>query len=166
MLVFWTVALVFGSLALAQSIVQASRVQQVNEETARASEAAARQIEILRSETFSQVFARYNAASSDNPGTGASPGGGFAAASLAAVPGDADGRAGEIVFPVNVSNTTQLSESASGFPGFPRDLNLDGDTSDTTLTAVRVLPVIVRVRWRSAGGGTRSFEIATTLGEP
>jgi len=165
-MVLWTTALLFGALALAKSIVTSAQVQKSSEETALACEAATRQIEILKAGVYAEVFPRYNAVTSDNPGTGASPGASFAVPGLQAAPGDADGNAGEIVFPVSTSNGARLAETTTAFPGFPRDLNLDGDAADALLTTSRILPVIVRIRWRSSGGGTRSTEIATTLGEP
>ena len=165
-LVLWTTALLFGALALAKSIVTSAQVQKTNEETALACEAATRQIETLKAGVYSEVFVRFNAVTSDDPGMGASPGRSFVVPGLQAVNGDADGQAGEIVFPVSLLNGARLSETASGFPGFPRDLNLDGDAADASLTTSRILPVIVRIQWRSSGGGTRTSEIATTLGEP
>jgi hypothetical protein len=139
----------------------------VNAESAIAHKACVRRVEMLRAAAFSEVFARFNATTTDDPGSGSSPGAGFAVQRLQAEAGDADGLPGEIVFPTPSAAATILTEAgSSGFPGMPRDLNMDGDTSDTAIAAYRILPVIVRVRWRGAGGTARVAELSTTLGEP
>lgn len=166
-LLLWTTALVMSSLALARTMVGAAQMTSLNQETSLATRVASRTVETLRAVALAEAFARYNASTSDDPAAGASPGSGFAVRGLHPAPGDADGLPGEILFPVDPGDPTLLTETAAGgFPGQPLDLNLDGDATDTGLAAYRVLPVIVRVRWRTVGGGTRQAQIATVLGGP
>jgi hypothetical protein len=83
---------------------------------------------------------------------------------LSALDGDADGLPGEVIFPAVAGAAGQLREDAA-MPelGMPRDLNGDGavDANDHALDYT-LLPVIVRVRWRTASGAG-VYELKTML---
>ena len=51
---------------------------------------------------------------------------------------------------------------------FPMDLNCDGDINDNVVAAadMDLIPVVVIIRWRSQGGGTRRVELMTIVGRP
>ena len=79
--------------------------------------------------------------------------------------GDADGLAGQVIFPTRVGFPGALREDVVDAKlGMPRDLDGDG-VIDTANHAgnYRLLPVIVRVRWRGATGNA-SAELRTMLG--
>ena len=119
-------------------------------------------LEELRTVPFTEVFRRYNSDVEDNPDTGLSPGADFAVPGLDPQTGDADGRAGTIVFPVDdLGRVREDLEDAS--LGMPRDLDGDGavDPFDHS-SDYALLPVIVRIEWRGAGGDGR-FELKTIL---
>ena len=144
------------------TIVSTARQNRLKRETATAAEAARRMLEILRSEPFAQLFRRYNADPADDPdGAGTAPGRGFAVETLTLVEGDADGLAGEILFP---SQGPELREdTAAGALGMPRDLSGDAeiDGEDHSGDYV-ILPVQIRVRWRGLAG-ERTFDIYSQL---
>lgn len=148
-------------------ILSASRATSTQHEWTVAQEAARGVIETLHAADFADVFARYNDDASDDPASGASPGAGFAVASLSPMAGDADGLAGEIVFPTtHVLGALELREDAF-VPRLemPRDLNGDGVVDDEDHAGdYRILPVLVRVEWRSPAGKAR-LEMATLLAD-
>ena len=85
---------------------------QAKREQALAVEMARNQLETLRGESFSDVFARYNHAPGDDPGgPGTAPGPYFAVPGLDVQPGDVDGFCGEIVLP---AEGAVLREDAEG----------------------------------------------------
>lgn len=151
----------------AQSIGSAATVGDVNRETRIALDAANQTLETLRGEEeFSEVFAIYNADPGDDPVVNA-PGAGFSVAGLQPTYDDPDGLVGEIVFPavVDLGGQMVLRESVVNAKlGMPRDLNVDGDLLDDLTNDYRVLPVLVRLRWRGASG-VRSIEVQTLLSE-
>jgi len=124
-------------------------------------ETAQNVVEALQGEEFSEVFARFNATTADDPATGNSPGDGFAVRGLDARPGDADGLPGEILFP---GNGTQLREDvADAELGMPRDLSGDDAVDAVDHSAdYTILPVWVRVRWTGMAGPDE-IEIALLL---
>lgn len=134
-------------------------------ESGRAIEAARSVVESMRAVPFEEVWLRYNADPADDPeGAGTAPGAAFAVPGLSAVPGDADGFVGRVIFP-EVGG--ELREDAADVRlGTPRDLNLDGgvDALDHALD-YRVLPVLVRVEWRGKGPA-RSIDLYTTITAP
>jgi prepilin-type N-terminal cleavage/methylation domain-containing protein len=156
-MVVLTLAIAMFSSTLAST---AARTPLAREQTA-AAEAARRQLEILRSEPFGEVFARFNAEAADDPdGPGTAPGPGFAVRGLRAMPDDADGLVGELLFPA--IGAALREDLPSELFGTPRDL--DGDTLIDDVDHAGdyiVLPVLVRVRWESAGGAERVFEMST-----
>jgi hypothetical protein len=139
------------------------RLGDTTRERALASEAARQVLEELQDQEFSDVFALYDARTDNDPqGFGTAPGPGFAVEELQPQIDDADGVVGEIVFPVV---GTELREDAD-LPelGLPLDLNGDGlDGLDHALD-YQLLPVAVRVRWRSSGAPMQ-VELRTYLCE-
>jgi type II secretory pathway pseudopilin PulG len=134
-------------------------------ESALAIEAARAVIESMRARPFDQVYALYNADPADDPlGPGTAPGAAFAMPGLSAVPGDADGLVGLIVFPEVGGELRE--DSADADLGMPRDLDLDGAVDGVDHAAdYRVLPVLVRVEWRGKGPARR-IDLHTTLTAP
>jgi hypothetical protein len=121
-------------------------------------------LERLGALPLAEAFASYNAEPGDDPAGGA-PGSAFAVAGLEPDPADADGQCGEVLFPTPSGLPGVLSElGGSGFPGGPFDLNLDGDALDADVTAqAAILPVVVRVRWRSQSGAIETYELKTVF---
>jgi len=160
--------LVIAMLSASRAIVASIQLSSSNQLLAIANEAARREVEILRGETLSGVFARYDGLAADDPGgAGTAPGASFAVPGLAPVAGDADGMVGEIVFNTAAAAPGVLREDlANSAIGMPRDLNLDGAIDAANHAAdYRILPVLVRLTWR----GTRSrqvLSVRTILGGP
>ncbi|HKE00131.1 MAG TPA: hypothetical protein VKE69_03915 [Planctomycetota bacterium] len=128
-----------------------------------AAERAAEQMQAsLAATDFQKVFASYDVESANDPcGPGTAPGGYFAVRGLAAPDGVAESQVGEVVFPTVGS---ALREDVT-IPelGMPRDLNGDGtiDSLDHSRD-YRILPVLVRVRWKS-GDANESVAIPAVL---
>jgi type II secretory pathway pseudopilin PulG len=162
-----TVILMIGVLGFSMSIASIGKSSQKQRELARATQAAREVIERIQAESFAEAFRRFNAVTADDPGgAGTAPGASFAVEGLSAIPGDADGQPGEVLFPTPGGTPGQLREDiVIADLGMPRDLNGDGavDAGDHALD-YKLLPVLVRVRWRSpAGDGL--FELKTMLAE-
>jgi len=159
--------LVVAFLALSQSLVASMALTRVNRESALATDALRQTVEVLQGvEDFSQVFALYNADPADDPGP--APGAGFAVAGLQPTDDDPDGLVGEIVFPAADGATGLVLREDLDLPelGMPRDLNGDGDALDVLGPAdeIRLLPVLVRLRWMGASG-ERTAEVRTLLAD-
>lgn len=161
------VLLLIGMLGFTQSLVSSVTTGATTRETSLATEAARRTLETLSSEDFGQVFARYNADPTDDPGgAGSAPGASFAVAGLQAAAGDPDGLPGEILFPTLAGAPGVLREDAvNAALGVPRDLDGDGvvDALDHA-SDYRLLPVVVRVSWRGKAGDAQ-FELRTLLAD-
>lgn len=121
-------------------------------------------VEQMRSRDVDDVFVFYNDFAGDDPPGGAA-GPDFAVPGLDPDPNDPDGVVGEVLFPVQVGAPGVVSELANpNFPGFPRDLNLDGDAIDADVNADAVmLPVIVRLRWVGPSGAAQTYDLPTLL---
>lgn len=161
------VVLAIGLGGMASVLGYTTALVQVDQETTRAADAAADMAETLRSADFETLFARFNSDPDDDPGgAGSSPGSGFAVEGLQAAPGDADGLAGEIVFPASVGDggVLELREDVQDETlGTPRDLNGDDAVDDDDhADDYLILPVVLRLRWRGRSG-ERSFEFTTML---
>jgi hypothetical protein len=143
------------------------RLGETSDQLVTAMEAARSIVEELHGEDFTQVFPTYNGATSDNPAGKTSPGDTFQVAGLLPAEADADDTVGEILFPTDPANPARLTELASsGFPGMPKDLNLDGDDKDANVTAdFKLLPVVIRLRWQSSNGGEQAYEVRTILAD-
>ena len=123
-----------------------------------------RAVEEIRTQNFDEVFAMYNADTSDDPGGMPEvPGSTF---TLQGTLGhEAEGSAqGTIRFPVDGKDGTYLREDldAPEF-GLPRDLNGDGviDGQNHNEDFV-ILPMIVRIEW-TGGTSNRSVEFPIYL---
>lgn len=148
-----TVVLTMGISAVLSVIVKYTRIVRVNNESTIAQQAARQMLERMQEATFAQVFATYNTSTADDPGgVGTAPGRNFVVAGLPVQRNDADGRVGEINFPMN---GTQLRENVTDLPlGMPRDLNGSGGAPDALnhATDYVLLPVTITLRWRGASG--------------
>lgn len=153
-----------GLLAYSRSMVDSVDLAEANRETTVATAAAQRMVERLYAMEAAQVLALYNGDPTDDPaGAGSAPGSGFAVEGLAVRAGDADGLAGEIVFPLDGGGTLREDLDEATFR-MPRDLDLDGAVDGADRGAdYELLPVCVRVGWHGASG-ERQVEIRTILG--
>ncbi|MBK7874268.1 MAG: prepilin-type N-terminal cleavage/methylation domain-containing protein [Planctomycetes bacterium] len=158
--------LMLSVLGFAQAITASARNAQSTKERTLATQAARRMLEEIEANVFAEAFWRYNDFANDDPGgVGTAQGSRFAVPGLALQAGDADGFAGEIVFPTRVGLPGALREDVGDERlGMPRDLNGDG-VIDTLNHGgnYRILPVLVRVRWRGAAGDS-VVELRTLLG--
>ena len=158
--------LLVALLIFSSSVSGVARQRTVNRETNLAVAAARNQLESMRAEDFAQVYALFNANPADDPaGAGSAPGNRFEVAGLDDVE-DGGGFAGEIVFPSleDPGLGWQLREDLD-LPvlGLPRDLSGDSVVDDQDHSGgYFILPVLVRVRWRSPIG-TRQYEMSTQL---
>jgi hypothetical protein len=150
------------------SLVAATALRRVTNESALAERAAARVIEEMHGRPFADVFRAYNGWAGDDLGlTGGPAASAFAVQGLDVQPGDADGLCGEVTFPaLDVAGVLQLREDLDDAAlGLPRDLNLDGLVDDLDHAADHlVLPVRVRIRWRGVSGD-RQLDVETNLCE-
>jgi hypothetical protein len=160
-LVIMTVGVVSFSAALVSSMRASKSTDEVN----RATKAAHAVLERIEAEAFADAFRRFNGNTADDPGgAGTAPGANFAVSGLTAEANDPDGFPLEVVFPIQPGDASRLQENVV-FPelGMPRDLNGDGvvDAANHSVD-YKLLPVLVRVRWRSAAGSGR-LEFRTML---
>ena len=157
--------LTIGLLGYLQVLVGAVATSQGNREQALALEAARETMERLQATPRTEVFARFNVDPSDDPGgAGTAAGAAFAIVGLGPQRTDLDGLPGEILFPeVAGSLREDLVEPALSMP---RDLNGDGAIDALDHEADwRLLPVLVRVRWRGRSGDAQ-IDLRTMLGGP
>lgn len=159
--------LLLSVLGFAQAITASARNAQATKERTLATEAARRMIEELEANVFPEVFWRYNDFANDDPGgAGTAQGAHFAVPALHLQNGDADGFVGDIVFPTRPNLPGALREDVVDAKlGTPRDLNADGLIDSVNHAGnYRILPVLVRVRWRGAAGNSQ-VELRTMLGD-
>ena len=149
------VILTVAVCGVSSSMISALTLNRVNRETAIAEAAARRMMEQAGNTEFQRIFATYNTNPADDPtGPGTSPGANFVVFGLTPNDDDADGRVGEISFPViDVAGVPQLREDVvdAGL-GMPRDLNGDGPDLVDHSDNYRVLPIRVRISWRGLCG--------------
>jgi type II secretory pathway pseudopilin PulG len=184
------VVIAIALIALISLIVSSSQVQQETREKTLAYNAARLKIEEMRNSTFDEIFRKYNtqndtlAASgtitdsgAPGPSNAREPGPAFDVSGLKAASGDA--YPGKIYFPQNYSGTTPsnpLVEDMTTPPsdetdlesrlGLPKDLNRDGDTSDTDVSgtgAHKILPVVIRVRWEGVGKKVTTIYVSSLI---
>jgi hypothetical protein len=159
-------ALLLGLLGFARAITSSMAASSTSHESVIAREAARGVMETLTTVAFDDVFVLYNGDGTDDPGgVNSAPGRNFAVDGLRLADGDADGFAGEIVFPALDAAPGVLREDyVDKQLGLPRDLNGDGvvdgdDHADDHL----MLPVLVRVEWMGPNGSTCKTELRTIL---
>jgi prepilin-type N-terminal cleavage/methylation domain-containing protein len=160
MIAIAVLAIAIGGIS--RSLAATSTLSRATEERGIAIDAALSVMESLRAETAGEVYVRYNEPTLDDPAVGFSPGRFFAVPSLTLRLGDADGFAGEIIFP---GDGAQLLENGDDDElGLPRDLDADGvvDALDHSLNYT-ILPVRIRVEWRGVRGFQR-VELYTQVG--
>jgi type II secretory pathway pseudopilin PulG len=158
--------LVSGITAIARLTLGVRRAAAMARDTELATEAAKAMLERVQAEAFPQAFRSFNGAGSDDPsGPNTAPGANFVVPGLRALPGDADGRPGEIVFPTNSAAPTVLREDVVDSKlGMPHDLNGDGVIDALNhATDYKLLPVLVRVTWQAVDGTTGKVELKTML---
>ncbi len=155
--------LILGLAGLVQMLLGDLALHERSRSTAIAMQSARRTLEQIVGLDPATAFASFNATTADDP-PGAQ-GSSFAVQGLSADPADADGLCGEVLFPVSAGAPGVVDETVGGaFTVAPMDLNLDGDSTDNDVTAsMRLLPVIVRVRWRSSSGRSEVYELRTIL---
>lgn len=163
------VLLTFSIFGIAMAGLTSSQLAAIalchsNRETSTALDAAQSTLEAIQDEDdFAEIYARWNATQGDDPGAGASPGNAFDVRGLEALSDDPDGRVGEVVFPGDGKKLTE--NDSDRLLGMPRDLNFDDkqDGSDHS-GDYRILPVLVRVRWRGPSGA-QQLELVGTLAQ-
>lgn len=155
--------LILGLAGLVQMLLGDLALHERSRSTGIAMQSARRTLEQIVGLDLDIAFASFNATTADDPLN--APGSSFAVAGLSADPADVDGLCGEVHFPASAGAPGLVNETVGGaFAGVPMDLNLDGDSTDPDVTAsMRVLPVIVRVRWRSSSGRSEVYELRTIL---
>jgi len=160
--------LLVAFLALSQSLVTSMALTRVNRESALATDGIRRVIEQMQGEkNFDLLFRLYDSDPLDDPGPLPAPGNTFKIEGLEPSPDDPDGIVGEIVFPViETAGGPELHEDID-MPelSMPRDLDGDGliDSLDHAGN-YRLLPVIVRVRWKGISG-ERTAEARTLIAD-
>jgi type II secretory pathway pseudopilin PulG len=155
--------LVFALLAFSQALVSSSKTTAVTHELATAEQAAKQVLERIQAATFTDAFALYDTSAANDPGVaGSAPGRNFEVTGLDALPDDADGAVGEVVFPVDGAGILRENVVAPEL-GMPRDLNSDGKVDGNNRSGdYKLLPVLVRVSWRGSNGPAH-MEIKTLL---
>lgn len=142
-------------MALLSTVISSLRLQESTRERMKAYNAARALLERMRGEPFNEIFARYNADPSDDPGgPGTAPGNAFTVPALPAVSG---GTVGRILFPTDPSGNLRedVDDPAMGMPG-GRDLNGDGVIDAVSHGGdYELLPVRVLVEWDGANGRAR-----------
>jgi len=157
---------VIAILGIMSALVAASRMDETTAEQVRALNACRTTIEMMKQTTWAEVWRRYNSDPSDDPGgAGTAPGANFAVTGLRAQNGDADGMPGQIIFPEQAGNLSELIVDERLGLAVRKDLNGDGDDQDPNVnTTYLILPVRVVVDWAGSTGPTH-MEITTWLFE-
>lgn len=144
-------ALLVVLLGFSRMLISSHMASATTHEATLAKEAARAMTEVLQATDLAGLYAAYDGAD-----------GGFAVRGLEAPEGDADGLPGRILFPEQGGKLSELAIAPQH--GWPMDMDGDGDvvTADVSGT-YRLLPVVVRVEWRGAGGNS-SVEFMTVVG--
>ena len=145
--------MVIGLLGFLQVVVMSIGSSAANREADLATRAARETIERIQATDFLTLPATYGV-----PPGGAVPGNGFDVPGLDPDRDDPDGLVGEIVLPVTAAGGPVQVREDLQMPelGMPRDLDGDGaiDAADHSAD-MKILPVLVRLRWRGAAGVSR-----------
>jgi hypothetical protein len=147
-----TTVLVIGVLGYVASVTAGDRLMLQNREARRAYTAAQTVFAEMQAQPISSVFQAYNSNDNDDPNGVTSPGHTFTATGIGScAEGHVDGT-GTVRFPSTDGYVLRESMVDPAL-GMPRDLDGDGVISSTPLTKTPlILPVEVKVAWRSAGG--------------
>ncbi len=160
------VVLTLGAVGMAGAMLSSLTLQRCESDAAQARVAARRVLEELYASDFREAFALYNESTQDDVGLSlVAQGCNFAVAGLRARSGDTDGQCGRVIFPTLVAGGVEwLREDViDSALGMPRDLNADGVIDGQNRAAdYELLPVRVRVEWRSARGD-ETFDLETIL---
>jgi type II secretory pathway pseudopilin PulG len=160
------VVLLVGGLLATMAVIGVSLdlTQTTRNETA-AMNAARQMVETMQDNyAFSDIYRAYNSNNADDPsGIDADPGPNFPVPRLNVQAGDADGMAGEILFPETAG---QLREDINdALLGMPMDLGaptgVDGDDHSANYV---LLPVTIQISW-SDGGQNKTYALRTLLSE-
>ncbi|MBI2933405.1 MAG: hypothetical protein HYY16_17310 [Planctomycetes bacterium] len=151
------VVLVTALFGLLSAILAATSLQQSTREQTLAYNAARKKLEEMRNQTFAEVYARYNADPSDDPGgAGTGPGNTFTVDGLTSPNGQPVGR---IVFPEAGAGggpaglREDVDDPEMGMPG-GRDLNGDGVIDTNAHNAdYKLLPVRIVVAYAGLKSG-------------
>jgi hypothetical protein len=145
-------ALLVVLLGFSRMLISSHLASSTTHDATLAKEAARAMIEELQAMPLAQIYPAHNASGADDPGgadTAAGPH--FAVRGLEAGPTDADGMPGRIFFPERDGHLSELLVQPQY--GWPMDMDRDGDAlTDDVSGTYRLLPVVVRVEWRGAGG--------------
>ncbi len=144
--------LVVALLAIMSAMLSSDRLRQVSREQVLAYNAARDVVETMRNSTFNQIFTNFtpggvNGGTFDVPLTVSVPP--LSGVTLNQVTSGTS--VGTVTFPMTGTNLDETVTDAA--LGMPRDLNGDGDATDTSVAGTYVLlPVRVTVRWQSQTG--------------
>jgi len=154
-----------ASVGMLTSTITATAMQSAEKsERALAVEAARGIIEDMHNQSFSELFALYNADPTDDPGgVGTAPGNVFNVTGLNVQATDQDGFVGEILLP---SAAAPLLENAVDQDlGLPRDLNGDLVIDELDHAAdYLILPLRIRVAW-TGRAGPRELSMGTMMAD-
>lgn len=160
------VILLSALLVFSSTVSGMAKQRTSNRETHLAVEAAQNRMETLRATAFDAVYALNNRNPKDDPdGEGSAPGARFDVPGLDPRPEALDGLEGEVVFPeFEDVDGFELREDVENVPlGLPRDLSGDNKVDDEDHSgSYLLLPVEVRVRWRSPSG-PREYALRSQL---
>ncbi len=169
-LVIAMAVLAIALLALMSSIFSSSHLVDTSRERTLAYEAARSKIEEMRNYThcltYNNLYNYYRVSPNNTAGaTGLNP---------VLVSGVAQPIL-SISFPQSGNNLTEAPGSAvlATALGMPKDLNRDGDTTDVggsggaddLNTNYKLLPVLITLRWKSAGGNPQTLDVSTFISE-
>jgi hypothetical protein len=145
------------------AMISAMRLDRVNRETTVAMLQARSVLEQMQSLDLEAVYSSYNQSAADD--VGVVPGSTFAVAGLNVDPADADGVAGQVLFPeVQVGLGWELREDVvDAALGMPMDFNGNGIDALNHAGDYQLLPVRLQVRW-SGVTGPRTINLVALLG--
>jgi len=132
-------------LALMSVVISSMTLVEANRQDSLAVNAARDKVAEMAAKPFDKVFSSYKNHTFTVTGL-QRPGG---------------GDPGRVIFPMNGSNLSETVADAKLL--MPRDLNMDGDASDTNVSLnYQILPVKVRVNWETVQG-PRTLEVNVVL---
>lgn len=150
-------------LAVMGTMMSGQKSNQSTRENALAMTHARQKLEEMRSQTFSEIYSRYNSDPSDDPGgNGTAPGSAFTITGLNPQSGLP---LGMIQFPEAGTPATLREDATDSKLGMPRDMNGDNAIDSSARSSdYKILPVRILIRWQGMTGPTQ-FEMHTILYE-